>query len=177
MLNGQIALHTLQVDDALRHFEQAVELAPESLAAKAMLGADHPLVRTARFNACNFAIRLCPEPESAAVLEEAVQAARALESTVASIGHMQRAFYFQLTGDDHVALSEWRKAVDRCGTGVFASWYAAAAYVRNRSAEALEVLDRLKPSTDGLMAVARAWPAWIRTCTGRAGFRESRISR
>jgi hypothetical protein len=134
------------VRKALAHLETAQEL----------LGADHPALGTVRLNACNFAIRLCPEPERAAVLEEAAAVARALESTADPISHMQRAFYFQLTGNDEAAVREWRKAVERSGGGLFATWYAAAAFGLNRSAEGRSVLDRLKPSTDGLLAVARA---------------------
>jgi tetratricopeptide (TPR) repeat protein len=37
MLNGQVALYSLRVDDAVAQFEQAVALAPRSVAARAML--------------------------------------------------------------------------------------------------------------------------------------------
>jgi tetratricopeptide (TPR) repeat protein len=114
------------------------------------------MVLTVRLNACNFALRLCPEGERAGVLEKAADAARALESTIDPIGRMQRAFYFQLIGDEPASVDEWRQAVQRGGVGLFASYYAAAMFRQERSAEALEFLDRGAPSTDGLTAVARA---------------------
>ena len=39
MLTGQVALHSLRLDEAVRHLEQAVDIAPARLAAKAMLAA------------------------------------------------------------------------------------------------------------------------------------------
>jgi hypothetical protein len=123
--------------------------------ASELLGPKYPLVLTARLNAFNFAIRLCPEAERASVLEKAAEAARALESTADPIGHMQRAFYFELIGEEDAVVNEWLKAVQHARTGLFASWYAAAMFGRNRSAEALKELNQLKP--DRLTMVARAY--------------------
>lgn len=254
MLQGQVALHTLRVDEALGHFEAAINLAPGSVAAKAMLatayvysgqvegyadmigalerltpetpedylflgaafvgahpdtskavsllerakqkrpsgitflqlalaegfhaidvgswplaqkamdhcewaseilGPEYPMVLTVRLNACNSAVRLCPEGEKASVLEKAAKAARALESNPNPIGRMQRAFYFQMLGDEEAAVQEWRQVIQHAGPGLYASYYAAAMFGRGRSAEALETLNRME-STDALTAVARA---------------------
>jgi hypothetical protein len=42
---------------------------------------------------------------------------------------------------------------------LFASWYAAAMYACGRSGEALELLNRLGPATDGITTTARAYLA------------------
>jgi len=259
MLNGQIALHSLRIDQALEDLQQAVDLAPDSLAAKAMLaaahlyagradhyaatlasvleqigdqppetaldcfcvgtalvaghpdtskavalldrawrelpsgatllqlalaeafhaantgswevanralahcelagellGVAHPIVRTARLNAFNFAIRLCPETERAGLLRAGADAAAALDETHDPIGHMQRAFFFQVSTNDHAALKEWQLAIEHGGAGLFGCLYAAAMFGANRSAEALEFMNGLDRSPDSLESAAYA---------------------
>jgi tetratricopeptide (TPR) repeat protein len=256
MLRGQIALYSLQTDEAIRQFERAVTLAPRRVAAKAMLataylhngqfdryaeilgglgelspetpedylflgaalvggspdsskavslleyamqkhpsgvtflhlalaevfhaadagswpiirkalehcqtaadilGADHPAVLAVRLNACNFAMRLCPEKEREYARSMADEAARSLDSTTTPIGHMQRAFYFQIIGDEAAELKEWRKMVQQGSGGLYASYYAAAMLRRDRSAETLEVFNRLGLSADSLGALSCAF--------------------
>lgn len=136
----------LTVQRAMDHCEWASEI----------LGPEYPMVLTTRLNGYNFALRLCPEGERAALLEKAAGAARALESTPNPIGRMQRAFYFEILGDEEAAVEEWRQAFQRSGTGVYAFWYAIGMLGRGRSAEALETMNRMGPSTDALTAIARA---------------------
>jgi tetratricopeptide (TPR) repeat protein len=131
---------------ALAHWEAAREL----------LGADHPLVRTARLNACNIALQLCSDEMRPGILEQAALAERALAPRTDPIGHMQRAFYFQIVGDRDAAASAWLQAVEKGGRGLFVSWYSAAMFSANRAAEAIQVLDRVKPPPESLTSVARA---------------------
>jgi len=134
------------VKKAMDHCEWASEI----------LGPEYPMVPNVRSNGCNFALRLCPEGERAAVLEKATKAARALESAPDPIGRMQRAFYFQIVGDEAAALEEWRHAVQRGGPGLFAGHYAGGMLSRGRSAEGLQTLNRMGPPTEILTAVAAA---------------------
>lgn len=256
MLHGQIALNSLQSDEAVRQFEQAVALAPKSVVAKAMLatgylwsgnfekyaeilgelgelspetpedylflgvalvgghpdtakavsligyaakkrpsgitflalamaegfhaaafgswpiaqkaiehcnwaeevlGANHPGVLTVRLNAYNFAMRLCPDGERAGLRRKAAEAAAVLVSTSSPIGRMQRAFYFEITGNDTAEVQEWGKAVQQGGGGLYATYYAAAMLNRNMSGEALEALNRQGLASDGLVAISRAF--------------------
>ena len=90
------------------------------------------------------------------MLEKAAKAAHVLESTAAPIGRMQRAFYFQILGDEEAALEEWREAFRRGLTGVFASYYATDMFGRGRSAEALETLNRMEPRASGTAGIGPA---------------------
>jgi tRNA A-37 threonylcarbamoyl transferase component Bud32 len=128
-----------------------------SESAGMILGRGHPSVLLVRANACNFAMRLCPDWEHASVLEQATEAARALESTASPLGHIQRAFYFQIVGDEEAQATELQQPVQHGASGLFAIWYAAAMYGRRRSAEAMNLLGGLGPAPDPLAAVARAY--------------------
>jgi tetratricopeptide (TPR) repeat protein len=256
MLRGQIALYNLQSDEAVRQFERAVALAPQSVVAKAMLvsgylysgrldryaeilhelgalspqtpedfvflgaalvagypdtgkpvmllehaakmrpsgvaylqlamaegfhaadvgswpaarkaiehykwaeeilGSGHPALLAVRLNTYNFAMRLCPEEERTSLRRIAAEAAENLQSTGSPIGRMQRSFYFELTGNERAEAEEWSKAVQQGGGGLYISYYAAAMLNRNRSNEALKVLNRLEPPSDALSTVAQAF--------------------
>jgi tetratricopeptide (TPR) repeat protein len=126
-------------------------------AAAIVLGEENFVNLCVRLNTCNFAMRLCPEKEKAGLRARAAEAARALESTMNPVGQMQRAFYFQITGDEAAELQAWRKTVRKGVGGMYVSFYAAAMLNRNRSGEALEVLNLQGPASDGLEAIARAF--------------------
>ncbi len=122
-----------------------------------ILGADHPLVLCVQLNACNFALRLCPDNERAAIRAKAAKTARALDSSLIPIAQMQRAFYFQIEEDEAAELRAWRRIVQQGGGELFASYYAAAMLGRDKSGEGIKVLDQLESSPDGLMAISKAF--------------------
>jgi tetratricopeptide (TPR) repeat protein len=129
-----------------------------SRTAEELLGVGYPPALPVRLNVLNFALRLCPDGERAALREQAAGTARALASVPAPLGRMQRAFYFQITGDDQEEVDEWREAARlTAGTGLFASYYAAAMFARSRSREALDVLSTPAPSPDGVATLSRAY--------------------
>jgi tetratricopeptide (TPR) repeat protein len=126
-------------------------------AATMVLGEEHFVNLCVRLNVCNFAMRLCPEEERAGFRARAAEAARALESTMNPVGHMQRAFYFQIIGDEAAELQAWRRALRKGVGGMFVSYYASAMLNRDRSGEAMELLNRLDPAADGLKAISQAF--------------------
>jgi serine/threonine protein kinase len=132
---------------ALRHCKTAEEI----------LGAEHFAARCVRLNACNFAMRLCPEEERASMRSTAAQAAGALESAKSPIACMQRAFYFGIIGDKEAELREWSKIVQPGVGGIYISYYSAAMLRRDKSGQALEILGQLKLAADGLGAISQAF--------------------
>jgi len=125
--------------------------------AKVLLGTNHPVALAVSLNAHNLAARLCPEDQRSGVLEEAARAAHALDSTTYHISHMQRAFYFELRGNDEAVLKEWQRAIESGGVGLYASYYAAAMYGAGKGQEALNLLSGLPPPIDGLTRIAQAY--------------------
>ena len=121
------------------------------------LGPAHPLALAVRLNAANFGLRLCPAGERAAQRQRADAGASALQSTSSPLGHMQRAFYAQIVGDETAELEAWRQMFQRGRGGLFASYYASGTLGRGRSADGLESFDRLSRQDDTLAAVARAY--------------------
>ena len=122
-----------------------------------LLGAGHPELLALVGSAYNAAMRLCPVEECDGVREKAARVAGALESIASPYGHIQRAFYFENTGALDAEVAEWQKVVQLNRIALSASWYAAAMLQHERSAEALEVLTRPRPSTDPIGTVARAY--------------------
>jgi tetratricopeptide (TPR) repeat protein len=121
------------------------------------LGADHPLVLCVRLNACNFGLRLCPDSERAGIRAMAAETAHTLDSAFFPVAHMQRAFYFQIVGDEAAELRAWHRIVQQGGGELFASYYAAAMLGRDKSGEGIEVLDQLGLPPDSLMAISKAF--------------------
>lgn len=132
-------------DRAIRHAESATTL----------LGDDHPAALAVTLNAFNVVLRLGPDGERSEALAGAARTARTLADADHPVARMQRAFYFQETGDERSELAEWRRTVEDGGGGLFQSYYAAAMLGRQRSAEALEELDRLGAPETGLAGAAR----------------------
>jgi tetratricopeptide (TPR) repeat protein len=126
-------------------------------AATIAFGEDHFVNFCVRLNTCNFAMRLCPEKETAGLRARAAEAARALEATMNPIGQMQRAFYFQITGNVAAELQAWQRTIQKDAGGMYVSFYAAAMLNQNRSSEALEVLNRQELASDGLEAISKAF--------------------
>jgi tetratricopeptide (TPR) repeat protein len=121
------------------------------------LGEEHLLVRCIRLNAYNFALRLCPDSERAGIRARAAETTRALDSASLPIAHMQRAFYFQIVGDESAELQAWRRIVQQGGGELFTTYYAAAMLGRDRSGEGIEALNQLGQPTESLMAISKAF--------------------
>lgn len=135
------------LERALRHVDAGMTL----------VGDEHPLACTVRMNAHNVALRLCSGEECAAARAAAEEAVQALQSAKHPCSRMQRAFFFQQTGARDAELDEWRLMLESGGTGLFASYYASAMLRRGESAAALNRLDRLQGSDEGLIGLARAY--------------------
>jgi tetratricopeptide (TPR) repeat protein len=134
-------------EKAMDHVEGGIEL----------LGPDHPELLAPVESVYNVAMRRCPPRECAGVRAKAAGVSRALASVASPQAHIQRAFYFENTGDMDAEIAEWRKVASLNRIGLCASWYAAAMLQRARSVEALDVLMRPSPSGDPIGTVARAY--------------------
>jgi hypothetical protein len=100
---------------------------------------------------------LSPEKDRAEFRAKAAEIARALENTMNPIAHMQRAFFFQIIGDETNELQAWRKTLRKGAGGMYASFYAASMLNRDRSGEAIDILNRQGLTPDGLEAISRAF--------------------
>ncbi|RPJ60539.1 MAG: serine/threonine protein kinase, partial [Acidobacteria bacterium] len=132
--------------------EKAVD---HSRIAEELLGPTHPSAPCVLMNALNAALRLSPESEREKWLRRADVAARVMGPEPIPACHLQRAFYFEFTGDLQAEQAELQTALQR-SAGQFSTWFTAAMFAGGRSADAWELVTRY-PSPEVWAAVARAY--------------------
>jgi len=131
----------------------------ESRTAKEMLPGNPAAILVSLFSHVVAArIAVADEADARRFLDEGQADARALEGFPEFLaGYTVRAHYYESAGDQDLALELWRQAVQRGGGGYIAEDFAGNMFRRQRSEEALELLNQLRRPGDRSLDMARAY--------------------